>query len=199
MSVREKPNVSRFLDLDEKELHYRTHVMHVKKSKASIDTKRPELPPRLRVMNRNNTLYREKQIKYGKVHNKLLSDVRRPKKNLTDFSQSVSFFTQQRSSTSSLQKRPVKTSEMELFKRQYNLTKQQTRQSFPTPKRESLRSTEQIAAASLRDSSDDNDAIKIGTVDHQDKEMVFVEQKRTKTKKILSSESSSESSSDDEE
>ena len=197
MSVRERPNSNRFLDLKEKEQNYRTHIRHVKTCKTAIDTKQPELCPRLQIMRRNNTIYRDKQIKYGNMHNRMISDARRPQKKLSD-SESISVFTQMRAPPS--KRRYSKTSEFELLRQQYQRSRQQSRQSSKRPQQSTryteedgeflFGQTEPKAAATITESEDDT--IKISTIDQEDRQRVFVEQKRNKTKQVLSSDSSSD-------
>lgn len=79
MSVREKPVANRYLDLLEKERSYRRHVHKVARTKATINTTQPETPRRLMVAERNNTRYRNGMRRTFVEHDRLVSDVARPR------------------------------------------------------------------------------------------------------------------------
>ncbi|EAY05698.1 hypothetical protein TVAG_005420 [Trichomonas vaginalis G3] len=78
MSVRDRPAANRFLDMKEKEFKYRQHLNFVRTAKGGIDMTTPDVPPRLRLMKRNNAIYREKLIKNMTVHDRLIENARRP-------------------------------------------------------------------------------------------------------------------------
>lgn len=84
MSVRARPASNRFLDMKEKEIKYRQHMNFVKTAKGGIDMTTPDLPPRLRLAQRNNAIYRGKLIKNMAVHDRLIETNRRPLTALDD-------------------------------------------------------------------------------------------------------------------
>jgi hypothetical protein len=49
MSARDKPVASRHLDLKDRDISYRKHVNAVRKSRSTINTSEPDVPPRLQV------------------------------------------------------------------------------------------------------------------------------------------------------
>jgi hypothetical protein len=79
MSVRETPVVSRFLDLKEKDTSYRKHMTAVRKSRPTVDTSQPDVPPRLQVAAVNNDCYRKGILRSYADHQQMIADATRPR------------------------------------------------------------------------------------------------------------------------
>jgi hypothetical protein len=78
MSIREKPVASRFLDVHEKHYHYQKHVNAVASSRATINTKRPEVPRRLMVAAVANKNHRKKLLLTYDQNDDLVAEAARP-------------------------------------------------------------------------------------------------------------------------
>jgi hypothetical protein len=78
MSIREKPVASRHLDVREKGYSYQKHVHAVATSRSTINTQRPDVPPRLRVWAVTNGRHRQHLLRTYDEHNELISEAVRP-------------------------------------------------------------------------------------------------------------------------
>jgi hypothetical protein len=78
MSVREKPVASRFLDVHEKHLSYQKHVHAVAASRATINTKQPDIPRRLMLAEITNRNHRRKLLSTYDANDELVAQAARP-------------------------------------------------------------------------------------------------------------------------
>ena len=180
MSVRERACQNRFLDMKEKEIKYKSHLNLVKTCKSGIDMKQPEMCRRLKLMKRNNTIFRERTIRNGAMHDKMIDEVRRKEKPLSSLSEidsTLQYPITRPKTISSL----GKTSEIDLFRKQYQATKQRARkektQNYAEYQDEpKIILCEQSKKYPMRtgSSSHEMESIEIGTVEKEDEEKIVV-------------------------
>lgn len=72
MSVKEKPAANRYLEQKEQEKAYKKHMTAVANARPTINTTQPELPGRLRELNKKNQAYRKATLKTYEKRDKMM-------------------------------------------------------------------------------------------------------------------------------